>query len=85
MPSSVCVNGKVFDFHYKATTNFIYSFFIGDIFISQIFNMGKRGWSVVLHSEIPAGALRSVSGFRTRADAAEYALRLHPVTRDIFS
>jgi hypothetical protein len=38
---STIVDGKVLDHRYKKIGDFIYNFYVGDIFIGQVFNMGK--------------------------------------------
>ena len=70
---SVIVDGNVLDFKYKRGFEFSYAFYIGDILIGQVFNMGRH-WSGVSWEPHPLGA---VSGFKTRHDAAEFLLKLN--------
>ena len=39
---SVIVDGNVLDFKYKRGLEFSYAFYIGDILIGQVFNMGRH-------------------------------------------
>lgn len=77
---SVNVNGKVLDFHYKKKNDFIYSFYIGEIFVGQLFNLGMHGWSAV---GTPAtSGFSKVDGFKSRNNAAQYLLRLTGYWKD---
>jgi len=70
---SVNIKGKVLDFYYKKRElEGNYSFYIGDIFIGQVFNMG-RYWSCV--SGKPH-EFSLVDGFKTRFHASVFMLRL---------
>ena len=46
---------------------FQYTFYIGDIYVGEIFKMGKKGYSVVGKSP---NKLCPIAGFRTMHDAA---------------
>lgn len=71
---SVVHNGKVLDFKYKRQNDFTVAFYIGDIFIGQIFKL-ERKYSAVIWREIPANnARRQVNGFASRYDASQYML-----------
>jgi hypothetical protein len=75
MPYSVIVDGRVLDFRYeKLTALQAVNFYIGDIFIGQIFKMRAREWSVVsFHTPDP---LCPVDGFATRYHASEFLLKV---------
>jgi hypothetical protein len=68
---SICYEGKVLDYKYKPIT-YGYNFYIGDIFVGQIFKM-PRYWSAVSSKDCPG--LNNVDGFKTKFAAAEYMLR----------
>jgi hypothetical protein len=70
---SIAVDGKVLDYHYKkGGQDFIYNFYIGDIFIGQIFKLGKGDWApVTFHTKCP---YKNVRGFRNRFCASEFML-----------
>jgi hypothetical protein len=73
-------DGKVLDWHFRKTglepdkkDRYAWNFYIGDIFIGQIFPMPRNRWSAVpWHTQCPYGSLE---GFSTRHDACEYMLR----------
>lgn len=65
-------NGKVLDYHYKKLGNGGIAFYIGDIYVGQLYKIGKS-WSVVGKSPHP---LAPISGLRTRWQGAELLLRL---------
>lgn len=72
---STCVDGKVLDFVYKRNKNehlkFQYKFYLGDIFMGQVSNMGKS-WSAVPGTPRKFGL---VHGFKNRYYACEYILK----------
>lgn len=71
----IIVDGKVLDYKFKKhkAADFIYSFYIGDIFVGQLFRMRKNGWSCVPRDSYP---LSPMDGFRSRFDAAECLLKM---------
>jgi len=70
---SEIVNGKVLDFHYKPmTVHNGYIFYVGHIYIGQIFYIGKA-WTAVSAFPCP---LCPISGFKTRHKAAELLLEI---------
>jgi len=71
---SCIVEGKVLDYKFKRSTvsNYLYYFFIGDIYIGQIYKM-KKSWAGVGKA---THKLNSLNGFKTRLDAAEFLLKL---------
>ena len=70
---SLVVNGKVLDFRYKKITDSISAFYIGSIYVGQVFKMHKRAWSVVAKTP---NKICPVDGFARRRDAAEFLLKL---------
>ena len=76
MVLSCCYEGKVFDFHYKQNKSqkFIYNFYIGDVFIGQLFKLGKHDWSAVPWHEKGRG--KSEQGFGSRYQASNYLLKV---------
>ena len=69
---SACVDGKVLDFKYKKGGQaFIYNFYIGDMFLGQIFNMGKT-WTAVPWQPRKYG---KIDGFKNRYYASQYILQ----------
>lgn len=71
---SCIYQGKVLDFHYKQCKiqKFIYNFYIGNIFLGQVFKYGKHNWSSVSFHENSLG--KRMSGFGSRYYASEYLL-----------
>lgn len=69
---SVIVNGKVLDHQHKKINDFISLFYIGDIYVGQIYKM-KKSWSVV--SKTP-NKLCPINGLKTKLDACELLLKL---------
>lgn len=83
---SLCWEGKVLDYKFVPTTqDFIYNFYCGDLFMGQIFRMGRKGrryWSMVpFHPEFPEYRSLSYDGFATRLDAAEMCLQVNGYRR----
>lgn len=70
MISSI-VNGKVLDWRWKKR-EVDTLFYVGDIFIGQLFNLGKLGWSAVHREPQTMGA---VDGFKTRYAASHFLLK----------
>jgi len=64
--------GKVLDYHYKKLTSCATAFYIGDIYVGQIFKLRKT-WSVVGRSPHP---LCPIDGIATRWQAAQLLLKL---------
>jgi len=72
---SAIVNGEVLDYHYKAMTHIdrSYDFYVGDIFLGQVFKF-RTGWKAVsMKVPCPYGV---VGGFKTRYDASEFILQV---------
>jgi len=73
---SAIVNGKVLDFKFKkGGQDFITVFYVGDIYVGQIFKM-SHGWSVVGKSP---NALSPIDGLRTRWQAAQLLLKMEEI------
>jgi len=70
MISSV-VDGKVLDWRWKKR-KIDYVFCVGDIFIGQLFNLGKSGWACVHKNPNNIG---SAEGFKTRYAASHFLLK----------
>jgi hypothetical protein len=74
MPLSLVHDGKVLDFHFKKTHEaFITNFYCGDIFMGQIFKIGKS-WTAVPKERSDYAPYH---GFRTRYDAAVMILKVN--------
>ena len=71
---SINYEGKILDYRYKQLADFIYAFYVGDIYVGQLFRMGKQCWSCV--SSKPH-RLSPVDGFRSRLYAAQFLLVLN--------
>jgi len=69
-----CNDGKVRTFRYKKQSDFIYAFYLGELLMGQLFNMGKS-WSAVSWVKDPDGQ-RKVGGFKTRHDAVNYLIQV---------
>jgi hypothetical protein len=74
---STIVDGAVLDWRFKKRNAFTFAFYIGDIFVGQIFKMRRR-WSVVGKSP---NILCPIDGLASRADAAELLLKLEGFTK----
>lgn len=70
MLSSV-VNGKVLDWHWKKRQQ-DYLFYVGDIYVGQLFNHGASGWASLHRGSNPVGL---VEGFKTRYAASHFLLK----------
>lgn len=79
MPYSEYINGKHHDYHFKQPKlrpgdpkpGYHYFFYVGTIFIGQIFRMSPRSWSTVSSNPKSSGPVR---GFNSRLSACEYLL-----------
>lgn len=69
---SIVLDGKVLDFRYKKQTDFCTAFYVGDILVGQIFNMGSQGWAAVCSGDCQ---MRSATGFKTRYAASDFMLK----------
>ena len=76
MPYSTIVNGEVLDWRFEQhpSMDYIYTFYIGNIMIGQLFKMGSMNWSAVYMGNNVLTNLRSAKGFRSRYAAAEFLL-----------
>lgn len=74
MPYSIVHNGKVLDYCFKKISNNIYNFYIGNIFVGQIFKHSKHSWSAVNFYESKQCL---VDGFGSRLYAADYLLKFN--------
>jgi hypothetical protein len=73
---SVIKDGKVLDFRFKKTTQkFRTLFYVGDIFVGQIFKI-RRTYSVVGKNPHPLSPIR---GLATRWQAAELLLKMERI------
>ncbi len=73
--NSCIVDGKVLDFKYKKLNEFTYAFYIGDIYIGQVFNM-DTSWTAVGRPANDTKSLGPINGFKNRYYASEYLLLL---------
>lgn len=73
MPYSYVKDGKVLDYHWKKLMDGVYAFYIGDIYLGQVFNLNRGGWSAV--SKKP-NDLCPIAGFKTRLKASEMLIKL---------
>lgn len=72
---SLVLDGKVLDFKYKKDKdNFRTLFYVGDIFVGQIFHESTGKWAVV-GSGNNNFALYPIHGFATRWDASQFLLK----------
>lgn len=82
MPYSEIVDGRVLDYSFTKSPRkddiTVYNFYIGDIYIGQIFK-GRRTWDVVSGFENKYGV---VKGFVSRMDAAEYLLQVYRTVKE---
>jgi len=71
---SVIVDGKVLDFRYKnMPLNSSYVFYIGDIYVGQIFKI-RNYWAIVPRTPVSSNV--PLSGFATRYHASEALLTI---------
>lgn len=73
---SVIVDGQVIDYRYKKLVNNHYAFYIGEVLVGQVTKSGRRGWTAI--SQYEHHGLCPLSGFKSRADATEFLLKLSP-------
>ena len=74
---SIIVDGKVLDFTYKKGAAGFWNFYIGDIFVGQVINTKRGGWTAISHvKESDLLGFRSIDGFKSRYTASEYLLRV---------
>lgn len=59
---SVCINDKVLDFKYSKLNGWCWNFYIGDIFLGQIFNVNKSYTAVPFFKQ----SICKVYGFKLR-------------------
>jgi hypothetical protein len=74
---STVLKGKVLDQHYKKYGDNGYTFYIGDIYVGIVFNMGRSGWDVVNSYKSGTEDYKFtpiVRGFKTRYSASEYLI-----------
>lgn len=69
---SVVHEGKVLDYKFKKMNEFTYSFWVGDIYLGQVFNM-DTSWTAVTR---PATGFGPVNGFKTRVDACQFIIQV---------
>jgi len=75
---SCIVDGKVLDWKFKkGMMAFVYNFYIGDIYVGQVFNMGGA-WTAIGNTPHD---LAPFAGFATRRHAAEFLLKAEGYTR----
>jgi len=73
---SVIVDDKVLDFKYKKLGEAVSAFYVGDIYVGQVFKM-RRYWSCVSAKPvyINGSNIYPVDGFKTRFHASEFMLK----------
>lgn len=69
---SCIVEGQVMDFNYKKLTEIAQAFYIGHIYVGQVFKM-RRGWTAVSATSNPYGP---TVGFKSRYYASDYLLKV---------
>lgn len=69
---SITIDSKVLDYNYKKLDDFTYAFYVGDIYIGQVFRM-KKYWTAV--SGKPCD-ICPVEGFKNRLYASQFLLKL---------
>lgn len=82
---SIIYEDKVLDFHYYkgGGNNNMYNFYIGDIFIGQIFKRRKHSWHAVsFHKNSQDKETRHMGGFGCRDYAAEFLLKVNGFRKD---
>ncbi len=70
---SIVLDGKVLDYRYKKMNDFTYAFYVGDIYVGQVFRMRKGRWACIGNK---ANDLCPVHGFADRLYASEFILKL---------
>ena len=85
MYSVIMKDKTVEDVKYKKQSESIYSAWLGDVLICQLFKVKRNGWSAVVHdSELHEETPVKVDGFGCREYALEYALLVHSSTNRSF-
>ena len=76
---SLVLDGEVLDFHFKRCTvqPWRVTFYVGDIYIGQIFKSRRRSYSIVGKTPHP---LSPISGLATRWQAANLLLKMEGYT-----
>ncbi len=69
---SETVDGKILDWHFKVRTSDTL-FYIGDIYLGQLFYNKSLGWSAVTKFDTE---FRAIDGFISRKKAAEFLLKV---------
>lgn len=77
---SATIKGKVLPYTYKKN-EVCTNFYIGDIFLGQIFKM-HNDWSVVSW-HTPKG-YNSVSGLKTKTDCCEWLIKMYRVKEGLY-
>ena len=75
---SLVVEGKVLDWRFKKLNDFTYAFYVGDIYVGQVFKMKGRSWSAV--SSKP-NEIHPIDGFKSRYYASEFLLKLNGLVK----
>ena len=86
---SVNYNGEWLDWKFTQNKKLksVYNFYIGDMFIGQIFRLSKHNWSPISFykndelTEIDK-ILNSVNGFSSRINAAIYLLKINKLIKE---
>ena len=73
---STNVDGKVLDFGYKKLTDGVYAFYLGTMYMGQLFRIRPRNWAATSNGQIPNN-ICPVDGFMSRHKAAEFLLNLN--------
>jgi hypothetical protein len=70
------IDGVVKDWHFRDMPNHDgYFFYLDDTFIGYIYKLRTHSWTAIAIGGSPNGQ-RSVKGFGSRADAAEYLIQV---------
>lgn len=76
---SINWEGKVLDFRWKKILPHVYAFYVGTLYVGQVFNLGRTWSGVGKHSH----KLNGLPGFKTRMDVANFLLQLEGYYQDI--
>src|SRR6185369_6997981 len=78
---SIVHEDKVLDFHYKQSKSesHMYNFYVGDIFVGQLFKLGKHNWYAVSFYKNYKGGM---GGFGSRYHASEFLLKVNKFYKD---
>ncbi|QHZ59838.1 hypothetical protein HWD03_gp078 [Alteromonas phage vB_AmeM_PT11-V22] len=83
------VDGKPYDFEFKKHGNWDHwkKFFLGEHFICYVIkDKHKAGWTVMVTDvEDCLQTATKVEGFVSRHACVDYALQVHPKTRDLYN